>query len=202
MNENGNEQARTFLDQIDLDRDAELAEVAAQLALQSREVRLAAYSRSTSAHREQAEHARARLLHRHDRKVSRARAVARRRSWQLVGAKSDVAVQRLMERARAAWADPDSQWSWCRYWVERARELAAGEELSIRIGQGGLPGTLARLKQEFPEMPQFRMDTDLSAGLVARFGEWILDARLAAHCPLSEQRIAGVLDGWMEGADG
>ena len=102
-----------------------------------------------------------------------------------------------MELARAAWEKPDSQWTWCRHWVERALELAAGEEAEVRLGAGTRDETIERLERDYAGRLRVVRDDELSPGLVVYFGERALDARLLAHCPRVEQFIASVLNGWM-----
>ena len=100
--------------------------------------------------------------------------------------------------AAGAWSEADSQWTWVRHWVERALQLAEAESLDVRLGAGARPETRARLQREYAGRLQVSEDPKLSAGLVVQFGERLLDARLAAHCPHAERVVAAVLDGWIE----
>jgi len=195
-------EAAAFLERIETDRRARLAQLDAELRTALAQVLRAARHESRARYHEQVRAARAEQEQLRESSLSRVRADIRRRRWQLLSEARKQALERLEESARATWSDVRRQGAWCRHWIDRA--LASHGEAALRVRLA--PDTDAGVEREVRAQleaanAKFTLERDAGCppGLIVEWGPVMLDGTLAARCRAAEDELFGELTGWLHG---
>lgn len=178
------QQVVAFLDRIARDRDEELARAEQACGMETARIRNDAYREARSLHRRAAVEVRERVRREHDRSLSRLRAELRRSGWRLVADARERAMRKIRARFTQAWLDPDQRWTWCRYWLEQARQRATGQQLTVRCIGGSGSDVCARIRQWIDEHEagwELRDEDSTDAGIVLTWDDQLLDGRLSAQ---------------------
>ena len=197
-------QVSLFLDKIDRDREAELAEIARRRDTDIAAILGEARAEARRLFRHGAEQLRARLELERSRDLARLRSALRRQQWGILVAAQQQVIAAVAERLRQAWEDPERQTQWCRFWLDAALQQAGGSALEITLGQGAIESVRADIENEVRDHPagaSVKVDSDAEPGIRIEWGDYILDGRLDSQIASISEAVLGRLSDLLNAQD-
>lgn len=175
----------TFLTKIRADRDEAIQEIRGCAEQEIAKIRKDAYRAARALARKTIKSAREQEALERDRFLYKIKSELKREHWKVLESLRQEVLRRARETFEAAWAQPAQQWAWCESWLNTATELAQGQVLSIRLGQGGSDKITAKIKHKLKDYSgewSAEIDQAAPAGVVIAWPDHLLDGTLISHC--------------------
>ncbi|MDH3712875.1 MAG: hypothetical protein OET44_03385 [Gammaproteobacteria bacterium] len=181
-----------FLQKIARYRDRELQQINQQVDREVSKIRQQAHSQVRRLVRRVISETRDRERRQRDRYLYKLRSELTRERWGILTQTRERVFQDLRGRFEHAWADPDRQCDWCRFWTESAMALATPNDLQIYCGAGTLRTTLEKMQQlsdAYPGHCEWHIDAARPPGLIIIWPDHQLDGTLERQCEVVAEAV-------------
>lgn len=193
------ERLRVFLERIESDKQAQLRQIQEDTQRACAEIKAEAYGKSRTLHRSRSIDLRRREDDESTKILSRTRSELRRRRWEALQDVRETARSQIHDALLRLWADPESQASWCLFWLDEARQVSSAAA-TVFTGTGTLPSTLIVVQNhERIASGNWSVDsgTFTEPGIVIEWANSYLDGTLTTHEPHLLRNLFGeLLTGW------
>jgi vacuolar-type H+-ATPase subunit E/Vma4 len=190
-----------FLQKIARYRDFELQQINKQVDEEVRKIRQEAHGQARRLARRVIGETRERERRQRDRYLYKLHSELTRERWGILTQTRERVFQDLLGRFEHAWADPDRQCDWCRFWIESAMAMATPNDLRIRCGAGTLHTTLEKMQQlsgGYAGHCEWQVDAAKPPGLIVEWPDHYLDGTLDRQCEVVAEavlsRVVEILD--------
>ncbi len=172
-----------FLATIEADRDREIEQIQTDADAQIERIIGEAHAEARRLQRDTNVRLRRELSVRQHKETSRVQARIRRKRWQSLKQLQSGINQQVLERMCSAWAEPEWQWHWCRFWLQAALERNDDTPLRLAISETALPKTLEQIAK-WAKQNKLSLEFDgplPELGLIIRWADFELDGLISAQ---------------------